>query len=260
MARKRLGEILIEAGVIDETKLRVALREQQRWGGQLGRQLIELRLVHEEDLVRALATQLNIPIAPELLMWDIAPDTLDLLTLEFCQAHAVIPFFQEGKFLDLALCDPTNLSTLDDVRIRTKLNVRPYIVGPRQIERAIDKHYKGVDPNLPRARSGSSAAAGGDNIPGLRYVDFTPPPTPAPAPTPMASPASVAAPAAPVPTPAPATAAMPVARAAFEQLQRRVVELEALVARDEAVLRKLLGLLVEARLVTREQLLACLQD
>ena len=44
MARKRLGEILIEAGLLDEPKLNVALREQQRWGGPLGRKLRRLGL------------------------------------------------------------------------------------------------------------------------------------------------------------------------------------------------------------------------
>src|SRR5689334_9700864 len=81
MARKRLGEILIQAGVLDEARLNVALREQQRWGGPLGRKLIELHLIREEDLVQALAFQLNIPVAPELAGRPLPQATLDLLPL-----------------------------------------------------------------------------------------------------------------------------------------------------------------------------------
>ena len=48
MARKKLGEILIQAGVIDENKLRAALSEQARWGGPLGRILVDMRIISEE--------------------------------------------------------------------------------------------------------------------------------------------------------------------------------------------------------------------
>src|SRR5262249_6672065 len=135
MARKRLGEILIEAGLLDEARLRAALREQQRWGGPLGRQLLEMRLVREEDLVRALSVQLHIPAAPDLLTLAIPDPVRNLLAVEFCEEHALVPFHQDGKFLDVALCDPTNLSVLDEVRIRTRLNVRPHVAGPNQLEK-----------------------------------------------------------------------------------------------------------------------------
>src|SRR5437762_11564421 len=131
MARKKLGEVLVQAGLLDEAKLRVALREQQRWGGPLGRHLLELRLVREDDLVRALAMQLNFPVAPDLLATRPASAVFDLLPLEFCEEHSLVAFRIDGKFLDVALCDPTNLGVLDEIRIRTKLNVRPHIIGPQ---------------------------------------------------------------------------------------------------------------------------------
>src|SRR5262245_17773479 len=103
MARKRLGELLIEAGALDEPGLRLALQEQQRWGGPLGRILLERRMVRETDLVSALARQLNIPIAPALDAMTLPSATLDLLSSEVCQEHSVLPFRRDGRFLDLAL-------------------------------------------------------------------------------------------------------------------------------------------------------------
>src|SRR5215813_1483922 len=114
MERKRLGQILIEAGMLDESRLNVALREQQRWGGPLGRKLIELKLVKEPDLVRVLSQQLNIPAAPEISKTAVPEPVLRLLSEDFCQEHSLIPFRQDGRFLDVALCDPTNLSILDE--------------------------------------------------------------------------------------------------------------------------------------------------
>ena len=62
MARKRLGEFLLEAGLIDEATLRVALTEQRRFGGHLGRVLVDMKKVNEDDLVGALSKQLAVPV------------------------------------------------------------------------------------------------------------------------------------------------------------------------------------------------------
>ena len=58
MSRKRLGEILIDAGLIDAQQLNHGLHEQRRWGGALGGILVEQGVVTEDILIRALAKQL----------------------------------------------------------------------------------------------------------------------------------------------------------------------------------------------------------
>ena len=55
--KKRLGEILIDAGVLDENQLRSALSQQRRWGGRLGKTLLELGFVDERTMVLALSRQ-----------------------------------------------------------------------------------------------------------------------------------------------------------------------------------------------------------
>src|SRR5215471_10067002 len=142
VARKKLGEILIQAGVLDETKLRAALGEQQRWGGQLGKILIDMKFITEQALVEALSTQLHVPAA-NLDGQSIASDALDRIPADICEQYSLIPFGIEGKFLDVAMSDPTNLAVIDELRIRTRLNLRPYLAGPRTIERAIARHYHG---------------------------------------------------------------------------------------------------------------------
>jgi type IV pilus assembly protein PilB len=270
MARKRLGEILIEAGLLDEPKLNVALREQQRWGGPLGRKLIELKLVKEPDLVRVLSQQLNIPVAPEISKQPVSEPVLKMLSEDFCEEHSLIPFRQDGRFLDVALCDPTNLSIVDEIRIRVRLNVRPFIIGPQELERSIAKHYKGIDPgHIARTPSGILGAVldnpeleGSEH--GLRMIDLAAAAAEAARPrrqqvkSPhVATRERVAAGPPRIELAPPADQIDP---AAFLQLQMRVTELENFLARDESVIRKLLALLVQQKLVTREQILACLQD
>src|SRR3990170_636112 len=140
MARKRLGEILVQAGVLDETRLRAGLAEQRRWGGPLGRILVDMRLITEDAMVQALSHQLNFPTV-NLDQRAVAPEVTELVPADLAEQHSVVPFNLQGKFLDVAMADPTNLGIIDELRIRTRLNVRPYLAGPKSIERAVAKYY-----------------------------------------------------------------------------------------------------------------------
>jgi type IV pilus assembly protein PilB len=140
MARKRLGTMLIEAGAITEDNLRVALAEQTRWGRSLGQTLVELRLVSEDVLVRVLAQQLGVPTV-ELDVLDVPLAVIELVPADFAQQHDVVPFALQMKFLDVAMGDPAQAATIDELRMRTRLNIRPHLAGPKSMERALAKYY-----------------------------------------------------------------------------------------------------------------------
>jgi len=260
MARKRIGEILIEAGVLDESGLRAALIEQRRWGGQLGRILVEMNLVSEAVLVKALSHQLNFPMV-ELTKQKFDPSILELVPGELAEQHSIVPFRVEGKFLDVAMSDPTNLGIIDELRIRTQLNVRPYIAGPRAIEKALAKFYgRGLayisrspsmygrnefrsDAGDLELETSDSGAAPDNPGPGAARGSDS-----------AADPGSAAQRRA---------AAFSLGGrpgqdergAEIRALQERISRLEALLARDEDVLRKVLGLLVEKGVASREEIL-----
>jgi len=232
MARKRIGEILIEAGVLDEAGLRAALVEQKRWGGQLGRILVEMNLVSENLLVKALSHQLTFPTV-ELMQQTFDPTILDLVPGDLAEQHNIVPFRVEGKFLDVAMSDPTNLGIIDELRIRTQLNVRPYIAGPRAIEKALAKFYGRGLGYIARSRTASAQGRVADSAGG----------DPASAAARRAAAFSLGGPPGDERT------------AEVRALQERISKLEALLARDEDVLRKVLGLLVEKGVATREEIL-----
>jgi type IV pilus assembly protein PilB len=241
MARKRLGEILMAAGVLDEGKLRAALAEQRRWGGHLGRILVDMKALSEDTMVAALAHQLTFPTV-NLDQRQVPLDVLDLVPAELAQQYSVVPFQVQGKFLDVAMADPTNLGIIDELRIRTRLNVRPHLAGPRMIERALGRLYHlGGSLHLD-----SSIELG---PPGLDIGGVVSEPAPI---TPSAAQrrAQGFELASPAPPAAPSERDREVA-----SLQARVQHLEALVARDEDVLRKLMGLLIEKGLASREEIL-----
>lgn len=261
MARKRLGEILVEAGVLDETRLRAALVEQRRWGGHLGRILIDMKLISEDVLVQALSQQLNFP-AINLDNRTIGDEALALVAGSLAEEHSLIPFAVEGKFLDVAMTDPTNLGIVDELRIRTQLNVRPYLAGPNMIQRALSKYYgrgniggvdmrsvgMGLDPSVQGAAQNVIDLGGGGGESTLQTADA-------------------------MSTIDPMSAAQRRAQAialarddgdqdqniAIANLQQRIASLEALVQRDEDVIRKLMGLLVHKGVATREEILSSIK-
>jgi type IV pilus assembly protein PilB len=263
MARKKLGEMLIDAGVLTEQGLRLALNEQRRWGGSLGRSLVEMKLVSEPELVRVLSAQLHLPTI-DLEKLEIPPTVLELVPAELAAQHNIVPFAQPMKFLDVAMADPTNLGLLDELRIRTQLNIRPYLAGPKMLERAIARHYgRGFGRTSHRPDVTIAFDGGGDTVsfagPGATPTAPEAPPVreglrPYPRP-------QTRSPGLEIPVSAPPTGPVgPPAHgrsrdAEIDALQDRISALEALVARDEEVLRKLLALLVEKQVATRDEIL-----
>jgi len=140
MATKRLGEMLVAAGVLGEDGLRRALAEQKRWGRSLGQTLVELKLVSESELVHVLAQQLAVPVV-EIDLLDVSPDVIQLVPAELAQRHDLVPFGRQLKFLDVAMADPADAAAIHELQTRTRLNIRPYLAGPKAIERALAKYY-----------------------------------------------------------------------------------------------------------------------
>jgi hypothetical protein len=229
MARKRIGEMLVEAGLLDANALRRALIEQRRWGGQLGSILIELKLVSEEALVRTLAKQMSFPVV-NLDNYEVPEEVLALVPGELAERNSLIPFNLEGKFLDVAMSDPTNLGIIDELRIRTQLNVRTYLVGPKSLERALARFYGrsglGIGLTFVSHRTpGANLDLGEDDGQEKLQVEHGIP------------------------------VQMDERGAEIKALQARISNLEALVSRDEDVIRKLLGLLVDKGIASREEIL-----
>ncbi len=143
-AQKKLGEILTDAGVIDQFQLRSALGEQQRWGGRLGITLIKLGFLDERDLVRALAGQIGLPVA-RLEGKKIQQDVLDLIPVDVAERAMCLPLFVREdagqRTLYLGMEDPCDLEIMDELRFRTGLLVKPVLMGPSEICEGIDRFY-----------------------------------------------------------------------------------------------------------------------
>lgn len=240
MSRLRLGEILVNAGVLTGDQLQAGLREQRKWGGPLGKVLVRAGLISEDLLVRALSKQLKIPIA-QIEGVSIAEKVLSHVPRELAEQYGVIPFQQQAQFLDVAMSDPMNMGIIDELRIRTQLNVRPHLAGSTAIQEAIYHCYGGnpehaaIDVEFAQSPSMSRAIT---QNPSLHEID----------------PAIRAA-----QIPPKEASATEMRNAEVAALQLRLSNLEALVSRDENVIRKLLGLLVRKGVASREEILLAIK-
>jgi hypothetical protein len=140
----KLGQILVRKGLIDPDQLAAALGEQERSGGRLGRTLVRLGYLEEEALIRVLASQLRVPVA-RVAGKTVKQEILDLVPLELAQKHRCLPLFSrrdaEGPVLLIAMEDPSDGEALAEITARTGQRVRPVLVGPAELEDALQRHY-----------------------------------------------------------------------------------------------------------------------
>lgn len=134
----RLGDILVEHGIITETQLARSIRYQGETGARLGEALAELGFITSAQLDEALAEQRSYGLSGygELLP---RPGVSKLLTEKFCRARRVLPVDLDGdKALILAMVDPADVVTIDDVRLVTGLEVRPVTTTTAAVTEAWD--------------------------------------------------------------------------------------------------------------------------
>lgn len=142
--KKKLGEMLIEAGIIDELQLDSALGHQRNWGGRLGSILIELGFVSETDLAKFIEKQLKVPCV-EIISLDIPKNVLESLRVEIAKKYTVFPINLEGNIITLAMTDPTDLRVIDELQFITGKRIKPALALESEIKKAIKKYYEGED-------------------------------------------------------------------------------------------------------------------
>ena len=136
-----MGELLVDADVIDEHQLAIALAEQKRTGGKLGRILIDLGLSTEEAISRALASQTGVDHI-DLDAAEIEPAATERVDEAIARRHQLIAVRFEGTQLLVAMANPTDIVAIDAVERSTDLFVRVVSASRRQILRAIDRAYR----------------------------------------------------------------------------------------------------------------------
>ena len=137
---KRLGDILIESGFLSAAELSEALANSKETGKRLGEIIVEMGLMTEFDILRAVSSQYDYPII-DLTSIDIDPKATALFDEKYCLENGVLPIGFDGDNLVVAIDDPMNILTMDDLQFRSGYNITPMLATKSSIEEAVKVNY-----------------------------------------------------------------------------------------------------------------------
>jgi type IV pilus assembly protein PilB len=133
---KRLGKILVQAGLITDEQLDAAL--QEAGDRPLGEVLADQEVASEEEIAQAVADQLGLDYV-DLSAYEIDANAATLLATDIARRYQVIPIAFQDDELVVAMSDPANIFAVDDLRIVTGYEIRPVVASESDLTRAIDK-------------------------------------------------------------------------------------------------------------------------
>jgi type IV pilus assembly protein PilB len=138
--KKKLGDVLKDAGLIDESQLQAALTHQRNWGGKIGAILVELGFVKETDLAKVISETLRIPYV-NLFEPEVPEGIVKLIKPDIAKKYNIMPAKKEGGSLWVAMADPMDIKSLDEIRFVTGLTIKPALAMASEISDAIRKYY-----------------------------------------------------------------------------------------------------------------------
>ena len=145
----RLGDVLVNGGVITQEQLEEGLKRQKGSGRKLGETLVDEGFVTEEAIARALSSQLGYEMV-DLQNVAIPEDILQLVPGNVLERYKVLPFEyapDNMNVLHVAMADPMDMAAMDDITIITNLQVEPVVSTTRSIMLALDKYFGNVEVN-----------------------------------------------------------------------------------------------------------------
>lgn len=138
--KERIGEILVERGIITDQQLQQAIEEQKGTDERIGSILLRRKFVDEETLTQVLAEQYGVPPI-NLSNFEIDNNVTKLVSADVARKYTLIPVSRTGSSLTVAMSDPTNLFAQDDIRFVTGYHVEAVVAAESAIRAAILKHY-----------------------------------------------------------------------------------------------------------------------
>ncbi|MBW1765744.1 MAG: Flp pilus assembly complex ATPase component TadA [Deltaproteobacteria bacterium] len=157
-SRRKLGELLVETGLLSDKKLTEALKTQQDTGKRLGEILIESGFISEEEMAFALAMQLKIPFI-DLSDLTIPSGILEAIPREVASKFVCVPIELSDNILSVAMSDPLDLNMIKDLQFITGYSVQPAISTTGQIIDTLQRHY-----NPEKTLGQVSAELEGDDV------------------------------------------------------------------------------------------------
>jgi general secretion pathway protein E len=139
--QKKLGEMLVEAGLLTPEQLDRALEEAGQLQKRLGEYLIEERLVTPEDVAMTLSLQLKLPII-DLRRHPVQPEAVKLVPEEYARRYDLIPIEVSDAALVVVMADPANIQVLEDLKTQARMAIQSAVGILSDIREAINRNYR----------------------------------------------------------------------------------------------------------------------
>ena len=141
MAGRRLGQILVDMGFIDDDQLEMLVDEQeQQPGTQIGKVAEDMGLVTDSQIAQALSEQFNIQIV-DLGEIQISSEILDEITETMAQMYRVVPVHLDGNTLSVATANPENITVADELRTFLGRDIQLLVTTDTELQRLLDEFY-----------------------------------------------------------------------------------------------------------------------
>jgi len=138
--KKRLGEMLVENGLLTEEQLTKSLVDQKKAGLKLGQYLTRQGIVNESSIIDLLSKQLKIQrYHPDNFPLDV--DLVRNIPIDVAQKYQVAPLKRKGRLLTIAMVDPLDINALDFIEAMTNAEVEPVVCSEREINQLINSLY-----------------------------------------------------------------------------------------------------------------------
>lgn len=145
--KKKIGDLLVEKGYITELQLEEALREQAISGRRLGELLVEKEYISENQLLETISDRLGVPKV-SLSQMVLDPQVVQKVSVDLARRYTIIPIFEIGNTLTLAMADPLNIIAIDEIKYLTGANIKRAVALSSEIRAAIDEYYSVADSLL----------------------------------------------------------------------------------------------------------------
>ncbi len=162
--KKKLGDLLKEAGVLTETEI-VETLDQKKQGQKLGDALLEHGYITEQQLLEVLELQLGIQ-SVSLYRYPIDQKLTELVPKEMAQRNVLMPLNLRENTMTVAMNDPIDYFSIDDLELSTGFDIKPVIASKDDILQAINKYYDLEDFTLEEDEADLA-----DDAPAVRLMD-----------------------------------------------------------------------------------------
>ena len=139
--QKRLGEMLVDAGLLTAEQVDSLLQEAREQNVKLGELLVTQGLVTQQDIAMVLSLQLNVPLV-DLKRDHVNPEAVRYVPEEYARSHILVPLDATGDSIVVAMADPADIQVIEDLRARARKSILPAVATPDDIREAINLAYR----------------------------------------------------------------------------------------------------------------------